>query len=225
MWILRSRAGKGDDPFKGRNEQWAEEKPVYYGPAFSSREIMLDSVADSRVYNMITPQRRGVKFMNALAEKQSIKSSRLLKVGDVSKQTGLGIETLRFYEKAGILDRPARTDSGYRLYDPGVLERIAFIKQAQVLGFTLEEIRQLIDHKKAGENPCREVREIVRHRLDELDEKLRQMRKYRNELSKALKEWDALGERKGHVCGLIENTRIESATRDKAKIGFGRRRS
>ena len=163
--------------------------------------------------------------MNSRAEKQSVKSSRLLKIGDVSKQTGLGIETLRFYEKAGILDRPARTDSGYRLYDAGVLERIAFIKQAQVLGFTLEEIRQLIDHKKAGENPCREVREIVRHRLDELDEKLRQMRKYRNELAKALKEWDALGERKGHVCGLIENTHIENETRNNGKTAVGRRRS
>src|SRR5689334_3476557 len=112
--------------------------------------------------------------MNTVSERSKVQGSRMLKIGDVSKQTGLGIETLRFYEKAGILDRPARTESGYRLYDAGVLERIAFIRQAQLLGFTLEEIRQLIEHKKAGENPCSQVRQIVRRRLDELDEKLKQ---------------------------------------------------
>src|SRR6476661_1170765 len=92
-------------------------------------------------------------------------SRKQLKIGEVSKLAGIGIEALRFYEKSGLLDRPGRTYSGYRLYDETVLERLSFIKQAQVLGFTLDEIRQLIVHKSAGENPCAEVREIVRTRL------------------------------------------------------------
>ena len=136
----------------------------------------------------------------------------------------VGIETLRFYEKARILDPPRRTESGYRLYDAGVLERIAFIKQAQLLGFTLEEIRQLIEHKKAGENPCSRVRQVVRRRLEELDEKLKQMRRYRNELAKNLEEWERIGEKKGHVCGLIESSKIEQGRENKRKLNLTKRK-
>ena len=59
-----------------------------------------------------------------------------LKIGEVSKLSGVGIEALRFYEKSGLLERPERTYSGYRMYDESVLERLSFIKKAQVLGFT-----------------------------------------------------------------------------------------
>ena len=132
-----------------------------------------------------------------------------IKIGEVSRLSGVGIEALRFYEKSGLLDRPGRTYSGYRLYDESVLERLAFIKQAQVLGFTLDEIKQLIEHKQQGENPCAEVREIVRTRLTELNERIEQMIHYRDDLTAALAEWDETGEADGHVCGLIEGVHIE----------------
>ncbi len=80
-------------------------------------------------------------------------SDKQLKIGEVARLSGIGIEALRFYEKSGLLDRPGRTYSGYRLFDEAVLERLAFIKQAQILGFTLDEIKQLISHKSAGESP------------------------------------------------------------------------
>ena len=95
-------------------------------------------------------------------------NTRQIKIGEVSRLSGVGVEALRFYEKSGLLERPVRTYSGYRLYDEEeVLERIAFIKQAQILGFTLNEITQLIVHKQKGESPCEDVREIVRTRLHE----------------------------------------------------------
>ena len=59
----------------------------------------------------------------------------MLKIGDVSKLSGIGIEALRFYEKSGLLDKPARTFSGYRMYSRDILDRLSFIKQAQALGF------------------------------------------------------------------------------------------
>jgi DNA-binding transcriptional MerR regulator len=141
-----------------------------------------------------------------------------LKIGEVSRLSGIGIEALRFYEKSGLLDRPGRTYSGYRLYDESVLERLAFVKKAQVLGFTLDEIKQLIEHKRVGENPCQEVREIVKARLDELNERIKQMLQYRDELESALAEWEEIGEAEGHVCGLIEGSHIEHAVNHK-KIG------
>ena len=96
----------------------------------------------------------------------------LLKIGEVSKHSGIGIETLRFYEKSGFLDRPARTRVATVCMTQTVLERLAFIKQAQVLGFSLEEIKRIIDDARAGQSPCDEVREIVRRRLDELDARI-----------------------------------------------------
>lgn len=133
----------------------------------------------------------------------------MLKIGEVSKHSGIGIEALRFYEKSGLLDKAERTDSGYRMYDATVLERLTFIKQAQVLGFSLDEIKRIIDEKRAGQSPCAEVRELVRLRLHELDERMREMQRYRQELAAALAEWDSTGEAQGHICGLIEGTNFE----------------
>ena len=141
----------------------------------------------------------------------------MLKIGDVSKRSGIGIEALRFYEKSGLLEKPSRTMSGYRVYDADVLERLAFIKQSQALGFSLDEIKQIIEDARKGKSPCDEVREIVRHRLEELDERMREMRRYRKELSQTLEEWDKKGQAPGHVCGLIEGSHVEhSSARQRA---------
>ena len=142
---------------------------------------------------------------------------RMLKIGDVSKRSGVGIEALRFYEKSGLLDRPSRTFSGYRVYVEEVLERLEFIKRAQALGFSLEEIRRIIDDARRGESPCEEVREIVRRRMAELDERLRELHRYRRELKHTLEEWDEVGRAPGHICGLIESAGIEHAARHKTE--------
>lgn len=102
-----------------------------------------------------------------------------------------------------------RTGSNYRLYGEDVLERLAFIKQAQVLGFRLDEIKRIIDEKREGKSPCAEVREIVRARLNETDERIKEMRRHRKELAAALAEWDETGDMDGHVCGLIETAHVE----------------
>jgi DNA-binding transcriptional MerR regulator len=91
-----------------------------------------------------------------------------------------------------------------------VLERLDFIKRAQVLGFSLDEIKRIIDDKRAGQSPCEEVREIVRQRLQELDARMKEMKRYRAELGAALAEWDKAGAIEGHICGLIEGTDIQS---------------
>jgi DNA-binding transcriptional MerR regulator len=146
-----------------------------------------------------------------LKQNLTIESSAPLKIGEVAKLSGFGIEALRFYERSGLLGRPERTQSGYRVYQKTVLQRLDFIKRAQVLGFSLDEIKRIIADKEAGKSPCREVQEIVRHRLEELDERLKEMRRYRKELGEALARWEETGELDGHVCGLIEGTQIEQS--------------
>ncbi|HEV2708122.1 MAG TPA: heavy metal-responsive transcriptional regulator [Pyrinomonadaceae bacterium] len=145
-----------------------------------------------------------------------------LKIGEASKMSGVGIEALRFYERSGLLGRPARTESGYRLYTEEVLDRLAFIKRAQVLGFSLDEIKQIIAEREAGQSPCVHVREVVRRRLAELDERMREMRLYRKELAEALAEWEQQGDAEGHICGLIEKTEIHHA--DTRTQGVARRK-
>lgn len=134
-----------------------------------------------------------------------------MKIGEVSKESGIGIEALRFYERSGLLGSPARSQSGYRLYHEGVLERLAFIKKAQTLGFSLDEIKHIIRDAQAGASPCDDVREIVRRRLAEVEERIKEMRRYQRELTKTVEEWDEIGRAPGHICGLIEGTEIESA--------------
>ncbi len=148
---------------------------------------------------------------------------RMLKIGGVSKRSGVGVEALRFYEKSGLLDRPSRTYGGYRVYGEEVLERLAFIKQAQALGFSLDEVRRIIADARKGESPCDEVREIVRRRLAELDERLRELRRHREELQRTLAEWDEVGRAPGHICGLIEGSEVEHAAHKPAALK-GRRR-
>jgi len=142
----------------------------------------------------------------------------LLRVGEVARRSGVGVETLRFYERSGLLDRPARTENGYRHYGEEVLERLDFIKRAQALGFTLDEIGRVIAEKRAGQTPCAEVREIVRRRLQELDERMARMRRYRRELAATLDEWDKIGESEGRICGLIEDTEIEPMTPSERRL-------
>src|SRR5262245_728246 len=168
--------------------------------------------------------RKARKAQEILEPKQvdTIRTPSLLRIGEVDRRSGVGIETLIFYERSELLDRPARTESGYRLYREDVLERLDFIKRAQTLGFTLDEIKRVIAEKRAGQTPCAEVREIVRRRLQELDERMAQMRRYRREVAAALAEWDKIGESVGHICGLIEETEIEPITSTSNRLLKGR---
>lgn len=142
------------------------------------------------------------------SESENVKKD-ALKIGEVSSISGIGIEALRFYERSGLLEKPARSIGGYRIYNQAVLQRLDFIKKAQTLGFSLNEIRRIIEDAKSGASPCDEVRKIVRQRLEELDAKMREMKRYRHELAQTLDEWNKVGRAPGHICGLIEKAEIE----------------
>jgi DNA-binding transcriptional MerR regulator len=158
-----------------------------------------------------------------MAAKSAKTASGGLKIGEVAKRGGVSVETLRFYERQGLLGPPARTESGYRLYDEGVLEQLEFIRRAQALGFSLAEIARVIADRRAGQSPCAEVREIVRARLRELDERLAELQRYRGELAATLHEWDEIGDVPGHVCGLIEGSHVDGAPHEPGRVA--RRRS
>ncbi len=146
--------------------------------------------------------------MKAAAQTERHDVGHYLRIGEVAERSGLSVEALRFYERRGLLGRPARTGSGYRVYEPSVLERLAFIKRAQTIGFSLDEITEILGIRADGESPCHHVRQLARHKLNELDERLRALRRYRRELAKLLQEWDERGAAEGEFCGLIEHSHL-----------------
>ena len=78
-------------------------------------------------------------------------------IRELAKETGTSVQTLRFYERLGLMPKPARTESGYRLYGSGDLRRVALIRQAKSLGFSLDEIKRILRLRQQGSCPCGEV--------------------------------------------------------------------
>lgn len=100
-----------------------------------------------------------------------------LAIGELSRLTGVNIETIRYYEKIKLLPAPLRTEGGHRLYGPRERQTLAFIRRARELGFTLDEIRALLDLGGPGKVSCAEVREIAAHHLDDIRAKIADLKK------------------------------------------------
>lgn len=89
-----------------------------------------------------------------------------MKIGDVAERTGTTAKTIRFYEEAGLLPRPARTPAGYREYHPEIANRLRFIRRGQAAGLTLQQIRQVLTIHDHGDAVCAHVRDVLHSRLD-----------------------------------------------------------
>ena len=133
-----------------------------------------------------------------------------MRIGELADTIGLNPKTIRYYESIGLLPEPERTPSGYRNYKGADAERLVFIKTAQRLGLTLDEIAEIIAFRERGEQPCRHVRELLHRQVAELDQRIREMRRLRDELGRLEAEAEELGEPEGTYCGLIEHVRIRT---------------
>jgi len=98
-----------------------------------------------------------------------------LTISKVADEAGVNVQTLRYYERRGILEEPARTTGGYRQYDPEAVTRIRFIKRAQDLGFTLDEVHELLQLRIEHGAACGTVEAKARKTLSRVDEKIRQL--------------------------------------------------
>lgn len=103
-------------------------------------------------------------------------------IGDLAARTDTTSKTLRFYEAEGLLPAPDRTPGGYRDYDPAVIDRVAFIRQAQAAGLTLRQIGQLLTVHDDGEIPCHHATGFIHQRLREIEERLAELRATRDRL-------------------------------------------
>ncbi|WP_066706967.1 Cd(II)/Pb(II)-responsive transcriptional regulator [Curvibacter delicatus] len=110
-----------------------------------------------------------------------------MKIGDLSKLTQTQVETIRYYEREGLLPKPARTEGNYRIYGHGHAERLAFIRHCRGLDMTLIEIRQLLHFKDAPQENCGEVNALLDAHIGHVVARIRELRALEKEL-KALRE-------------------------------------
>jgi DNA-binding transcriptional MerR regulator len=109
----------------------------------------------------------------------------LLQVGQVAALAGVSVDTVRYYERKRLLNRAPRSSGGFRLFTPEAIERIRFIKRAQDIGLSLDEIKELLV-STGGAAQCQCVRDLLREKLYELDERMRAMREFRRTLTRHL---------------------------------------
>ncbi len=134
-----------------------------------------------------------------------------LAIGDLAKRTGTKVETIRYYERIGLLPAPGRTEGNYRSYDERHLGRLSFVRRARDLGFSLDQVRELLGLADDRDRSCEAVDVIARQHLAEVERKIEALTALREELA------DVIGRcRRGTVaeCRIIEALAPVSVTQD-----------
>ena len=111
--------------------------------------------------------------------------------GELSRHAGISTDTLRHYERLGVLPKPPRTNGGYRDYPANSLERVRLIQSALKVGFSLPELATILRMRDRGEVPCQRVRAIAEHKLEEVKQQINDLLGMRDQLERILKDWDA----------------------------------
>ena len=128
-----------------------------------------------------------------------------LKIGEVSKQTGVAVGALRYYESLGLLTAK-RARNGYRTYPPSAVHQVQFIKKAQALGFSLEEIGEVLTVHAHGDRPCELVRSLLQEKIEQLAVQIEKMTVFKAELEQYRDSWAENQPRPqpNDICPLIE---------------------
>jgi MerR family mercuric resistance operon transcriptional regulator len=111
--------------------------------------------------------------------------SRTYRIGEIAQQTGVSVETLRFYEKRRLLSAPPRTQGGFRLYTDDAVQQVKFIKRAQSLGLTLDDVQALLAGRQRRPQvaSCRKVRDLLTGRIADIDARIKELREFRRTLN------------------------------------------
>jgi DNA-binding transcriptional MerR regulator len=127
--------------------------------------------------------------------------------GELSRLAGVSSDSLRHYERLGILPKPARTNGGYRDYPASSLDRVRLIQSALKVGFSLSELATIFQMRDRGEVPCRRVRDIAENKLHDLRQQISALQSMRDQIERIVKDWDARLARtsKGRQARLLES--------------------
>ena len=129
-----------------------------------------------------------------------------MQIGAIAKQIGLSVDAIRFYERSSLLQRPPRTQGGFRMYDENDVETLGFIRRVQGLGFALNEVRELLDLRRSRLQPCAPVRRRLEHKVVDVRRKLADLRKLERELRIALRNCNKEMRKRSAHCPLLTET-------------------
>lgn len=132
-----------------------------------------------------------------------------MKIGEVARLSGVAIETIRFYEREGLLLKPERRPSGYRQYDESTVQRLEYIRRAKELGFTLAEIRDLLELSFAVHSNCDHIRHRAEAKITDIDSKIRNLQQMKHSLGRIVLRCQAGAS--ADDCPLVHKTRKQSA--------------
>lgn len=132
-----------------------------------------------------------------------------LKIGEVRRQTGVAVGALRYYESLQLIHSD-RGDNGYRYYPQETVQQVQFIKKAQTLGFSLEEIREILNIHQQGDIPCERVQSLLQDKIEQLDHQIQQMMSFKSELEDYRDCWATNQPRPqpGDICPLISTVSL-----------------
>jgi DNA-binding transcriptional MerR regulator len=129
-----------------------------------------------------------------------------MRTSEVGRLAGVSADTVRLYERRGLLPRPRRTAAGYRQYPAETAERVKLVRRAVALGFTLDELRVILAARDRGDRPCGAVRTLAAEKLAALDEHLEELAALRDRIRGVLRDWDGRLARtpRGRQAGLLQ---------------------
>jgi MerR family transcriptional regulator, copper efflux regulator len=128
-----------------------------------------------------------------------------MKIGEIAKRSGIGIETIRYYERERLLLEPERRPSGYRQYDESTVERLEYIRRAKELGFTLAEIRELLELSFAAHAGCDHIRQRAEAKVTDIEGKIRNLQQMKRSLGKIVE--CCRGKNSTEECPLVHKTK------------------
>lgn len=142
----------------------------------------------------------------------------LLRIGALAAQTGTSADSIRHYERLGLLPPPARTDGGYRMYPPDALDRVRLIRGAVRAGFSLKDLRTFLQQRDAGGTPCGKVRGAAEQILQGVDRQIAELQETRTNLEAMLRDWDrrlaaAQGDRPARLLDALPQSQPLDTTR------------
>lgn len=147
-----------------------------------------------------------IPYFTLLFVEEILKDRTFWLAGELAESLGVSTDTLRYYERKGVLPRPRRAANGYRRYSFESFDRVHLVRKALAVGFTLDELARILGERDRGGAPCREVRALAGEKLAAIEEQLKSLNALKKDLQRTIADWDSrLSDVKpGERAGLLE---------------------
>jgi DNA-binding transcriptional MerR regulator len=157
---------------------------------------------------------------------KTVSGNASLSSGELAGLAGVSRDTLRHYERKGVLARPLRGHNGYRQYPSEALQRVQLVRRALSVGFTLDELAGVLKVRDAGGAPCEQVRKLAAQKLVDVQDQLRELSKLRDALQDTLNDWDARLARRGpgKRASLLESLSTDRKSAKSSPLSIKRKR-